>query len=277
MYKIEKSEFENLVSATSFVELELGLQNTGSKDVKFYGLEAGKDVLLVSVFNCDICTGVNVLRDTHIVEYNGRYTVRPNYLLDVENDNVFFHPDFVGVMENDYDNDISGGYHVSQVNNSDDNILADQIAYDQGGFTSIGNMISKEDAQKIKESLTDLGKNISNIGKKATENITYEKISKQMDKTIKEVMPSIAADIVNPKVIKEIEPGFKKVQEELIKGQEEKPINPEPVVTTGRRVNKPEEKKKPEFKVQKKEKPQREVVRATDYVEPQPVEKGYWD
>lgn len=283
MYKISKEEFDGLINRFTFVELKMSIPMVlDDNSVIFYGTEIGKDVLMITVYNCDICTATQLVRDHHIVECNGQYTLRPNYFMDAENDSIFYHPDFVGVMENDNNGDLGNDIQISEINSSDDNILDEQMAsYKENTVTPSENnfnaSIAARFSPEMKNQMTEMAKAIQKTAKEATDSINYEKISKRMDEVVKETMKPIH-DMVNPKVIKEIEPKFEKAKEEMILSQEEKPINPTPVVTTGRRINKPEEKKKSEVKPQKQfnQKPQREVVRATDYVEPKPEPKGYW-
>ena len=50
METISKKEFDRLSQMIDFVELEFNLSNTKSNDVKFYGSELGRDVLLIAVY-----------------------------------------------------------------------------------------------------------------------------------------------------------------------------------------------------------------------------------
>ena len=113
-------------------------------------------------------------------------------------------------------------------------------------------------------------------------------INEKQSQTIKRITDSIqskiddSSDIVNKEVIKEIEPKFKKIQEEMIEASVEKPepINPKPIVTTGRRVN-DSIKMKESVKITRDEKPkkqkeERKVVKASEYIEQRPSKNNYW-
>ena len=283
MKNVNAQEFSRLSRIMKFIELEFDVSITKSNDMKFFGTEIGPDVLLVGVYNCDICSMMQIIRNACICKCEDKYVLQYLNSSDTGNDNIFYSEDVLDIPP--YAGNQEDLVNLSQVSTDDDNILDEQMAsYSENAEkpventfnASIAARFSPEAGAKMKSQMDQMVKAVQKTAKEATKSVNYEQIAKRMDDVVKETMKPIH-DMVNPKVINEIEPKFNKAKEEMISAQEEKPINPTPVVTTGRRINKPEEKKKPEFKVQKKEKPQREVVRATDYVEPQPVKKGYWD
>ena len=257
MYEVSESVFQSLISKSKFVKLDFDISATLSKDVLFYGMEIGRDVLIIGIYNTDICTVMNVLKNAHIVYCNGRYTVRDNQFVDSDTDNLFFHPEteLMGVMEHDNFSSDNDFVQVSQITDSSDNILDEQLASAEKlekGF-AIGDIINEKQSQTIKR-ITD-------------------SIQSKIDDS---------SDIVNKEVIKEIEPKFKKVQEEMIEASVEKPepINPKPIVTTGRRVN-DSIKMKESVKITRDEKPkkqkeERKVVKASEYIEEKPSKNNYW-
>ena len=270
METISKKEFDRLSQMIDFVELEFNLSNTKSNDVKFYGSELGRDVLLIAVYNCDICTSVQLIKETHICKFEDKYILRSNIYKDIDNDPIFYREDVI-----DFPN--TENIKVTPVSTDEDNILNDQLASidnddpKPNNTFSISNLIGEKGVKDFKEGVQSMVETAKKVI--AEEKPKIEKSAESFAKPAKETQESL---VVNKPTLEKIEPEFKKAQEKIFEAQEKEAVTsvPKPIVTTGRKINNP----KPQNNNKPKQQPQKErkVVRAVDYSEPEETSGGYW-
>lgn len=75
MKNISEKEFESLKKTHHFFKLEMGFNVPLKEELQFFGTEIGVDVLIVTIFNADICTSIYKVQNAEIGQYDGKFVV----------------------------------------------------------------------------------------------------------------------------------------------------------------------------------------------------------
>ena len=75
MKNISEKEFESLKKTHHFFKLEMGFNVPLKEELQFFGTEIGDDVLIVTIFNADICTSIYKVQNAEIGQYDGKFVV----------------------------------------------------------------------------------------------------------------------------------------------------------------------------------------------------------
>ena len=75
MKNISEKEFMTLKKTHQFYKLEMEFDVPLKEELQFFGTEIGNDVLVVTIFNADICSSFHKVKNAEIGQWNGKYVV----------------------------------------------------------------------------------------------------------------------------------------------------------------------------------------------------------
>lgn len=95
MKNISEKEFMGLKKTHHFYKLEMEFNVPLKEELQFFGTEIGNDVLVITVFNADICTSIHKVENAEIGHCNGKFIV-----IEKDASQVSVSPSEVEVIEN---------------------------------------------------------------------------------------------------------------------------------------------------------------------------------
>ena len=95
MKNISEKEFQGLKKTHHFYKLEMEFNVPLKEELQFFGTEIGNDVLVITVFNADICTSIHKVENAEIGHCNGKFIV-----IEKDASQVSASPSEVEVIEN---------------------------------------------------------------------------------------------------------------------------------------------------------------------------------